>query len=162
MKTRKTYTKTFFTNCILKNNSVKTIFHTTVKNLRGECKENGMHKGSCWTPIIFSSKVTNFGHFVQVITITKLFIKAKIWLVQSVDSKVQISRLLTINSKPRPFCVCDFIDLILSSPILNYKLFCLPWLLRKLSYVNVKESYSRRTTTIIVNVTVFTKVLSFS
>ena len=38
-KTPKTYTKTFFTNCILKNNSAKTAFHTTVKNLRGECKK---------------------------------------------------------------------------------------------------------------------------
>ena len=44
----------------------------------------------------------------------------------------------------------------------NCKLFYLSWSLRKLSYANVKESYSRRTTTEIVNVTVFTKVLSFS
>ena len=39
VKTPKTNTKTFFTNCILKNNSVKTAFHNTVKNLRGECKK---------------------------------------------------------------------------------------------------------------------------
>ena len=31
-------TKTFFTNRILKNDSIKTTFYTTVKNLRGECK----------------------------------------------------------------------------------------------------------------------------
>ena len=31
--------KTFFTNCILKNNSLKTAFYTTVKNLRRECKK---------------------------------------------------------------------------------------------------------------------------
>ena len=109
-----------------------------------------------------------------------------------------------------PFCVCDFIDLILPSPILtllvcysflilfyfrkwridvfvsdthqllvshsvssslprkafslmvasNYQLFYLSWSLTKLSYVNVKESYSRRTTTVIV--TVLMKALSFS
>ena len=39
----KTVTKTkgeaFLTNCILKNNSVKTASYTTVKNLRGECKK---------------------------------------------------------------------------------------------------------------------------
>ena len=39
VKTQKTYTETFFTNCILKNNSIKTAFYTAVKNLRGECKE---------------------------------------------------------------------------------------------------------------------------
>ena len=106
-----------------------------------------------------------------------------------------------------PFCVRDFIDLILSSPILtllvchnflilfylknfffvsythhflashsvnsslprkifslmvasNCQLFYLSWTLTKLSYRNAKESYSRRTTTVIV--TVLTKVLSFS
>ena len=32
-------TKTFFTTCILKNDSVKTAFNTTVKNLRGECEK---------------------------------------------------------------------------------------------------------------------------
>ena len=31
--------KTFFTNCILKNNSATTSFYTTVKNLREEYKE---------------------------------------------------------------------------------------------------------------------------
>ena len=31
-------TKTFFTNRILKNGSIKTAFYTTVKILRGECK----------------------------------------------------------------------------------------------------------------------------
>ena len=39
VKTSKTYSETFFTNCILKNNSVKTAFYATVKNLRGECKK---------------------------------------------------------------------------------------------------------------------------
>ena len=39
VKTPKTYTKTFFTNCILKNNSVRIAFYTTVKNLRGESKQ---------------------------------------------------------------------------------------------------------------------------
>ena len=39
--------KTFSTNCILKNNSVKTAFCTTVKKLKGECKDNGRHKRSC-------------------------------------------------------------------------------------------------------------------
>ena len=39
VKTPKAYTKTFFTSCILKNNSIKTAFYTTVKNLRGECKK---------------------------------------------------------------------------------------------------------------------------
>ena len=37
--TPNSYKKTFFTNCILKNNSVKTAFYTTVKNLGGEYKE---------------------------------------------------------------------------------------------------------------------------
>ena len=44
----------------------------------------------------------------------------------------------------------------------NCQWFYLSWSLRKLSYANVKESYSRRTTTVIVNVMVLTKVLSFS
>ena len=39
VKTPKTYTKTFFTNCILKINSIKAAFYTTVKNVRGECKK---------------------------------------------------------------------------------------------------------------------------
>ena len=39
VKTPKTYTKTFFTNCILKNNSGKTAFYTTVRHLRGECRK---------------------------------------------------------------------------------------------------------------------------
>ena len=39
VKTPKMYTKTFFTNCILKNNSVQTASYTTVKKLRGECKK---------------------------------------------------------------------------------------------------------------------------
>ena len=37
--TEDVHTKTFFTNCILKNNSLKTAFYITVKNLRGECKK---------------------------------------------------------------------------------------------------------------------------
>ena len=63
MKTPKTYTKLFFTNCSLKDNSVKTAFYTTVKNLREECKNKGRPKGSCWTLIIFFSKLINFEHF---------------------------------------------------------------------------------------------------
>ena len=39
VKTPKTYIKKFFANCILKNNSVKTAFYITVKNLRVGCKE---------------------------------------------------------------------------------------------------------------------------
>ena len=39
VKAPKRYTKTFFSNCILKNNAVKTAFHTPVKNLRDESKE---------------------------------------------------------------------------------------------------------------------------
>ena len=42
----------------------------------------------------------------------------------------------------------------------KYLLFYLSWSLTKLSYANVRESYSRRTTTVIV--TVLTKVLSCS
>ena len=44
----------------------------------------------------------------------------------------------------------------------NFQMFYPSRLLRKLSYANVKESYSRRTTTVTVNITVLTKVLSFS
>ena len=167
-------------------------------------KNNGRYKGCCWTLIIFFYYI-----FAKTSTITKLLIKVQIWLVQSF--KIQSLRLSTINSNP-PFCLCDFIDLILSSPILtlfvchsflilfyfrnsridffvsnthyflashsvssslpriafslivpsNCQLLYLSWSLRKLSYANVKESYSRRTTTMIVNVTVLTKVLSFS
>ena len=94
------YTKTFFTNCILKNNPVKTAFYTTIKNLKGECKNNGRHKRSCWTLIIFSSNLTNFEHFAQTSTIAKLFIKVKLSLVQSLVFKVQSSQLSTINSNP--------------------------------------------------------------
>ena len=39
VNTLKAYTKTFFTNCIFKNISIKAGFYTTVKNLRGEYKE---------------------------------------------------------------------------------------------------------------------------
>ena len=102
MKTPKTCTKTFFTNCILKNNSVKTAFYATVKDLWGECKNNGRHQRSCWTLIIFSSKVINFEYFAQTSTVTQLCIIAQIWLVQSLGFKVQSSRLSTINSNP-PF-----------------------------------------------------------
>ena len=45
---------------------------------------------------------------------------------------------------------------------LNCTLFYLSWSLRKFSNVNVKESHSRRTTTVIVNAVVLTKVLSLS
>ena len=139
--------------------------------------------------------VINFEHFAQTSTIIKLFIQVQIWLVQSLCSKVQHSRLSTININPS-FCVCDFVDLILPFPILtllvchsflilfylrnsridvfvsdthyflashsvfsslprkafslmvalNCQLFYLSWSLRKLSYENVKERYSRRTT----------------
>ena len=44
----------------------------------------------------------------------------------------------------------------------NCQLFYVSWSLRKLSYANVKEKYSGRTTTVIVNVAVLAKVLSFS
>ena len=104
VKTPKTYTKTFFTNCILKNNSVKTAFYTTVKNLRGEYKNNGKHKGSWWKLIIFSSKVINFTDFTQTSTITKLlikWIKVQIWLAQCLGSNVQSSQLSTINRRTR-------------------------------------------------------------
>ena len=95
MKTSKTYTKKFFKNFILKNNSVKTAFYTTVKNPRGECEKQWKVKGELRKVIIFSSKVINFEHFTQKSTITRLFIKVRIWLVQS-------SLLSTINSNP-PF-----------------------------------------------------------
>ena len=39
VNTLKACTKTFFTNCIFKNNSIKAGFYITVKNLRGEYKE---------------------------------------------------------------------------------------------------------------------------
>ena len=39
MKTPNTYTKIFFANYILINDSVKTALYITVKNLRGECKK---------------------------------------------------------------------------------------------------------------------------
>ena len=42
----------------------------------------------------------------------------------------------------------------------NYQLFYLLWSLTKLSYVNVKDNHSRKTTTVIV--TVLTKLLSFN
>ena len=111
MKTPRRILKTFFTNCILKNNSVKAAFYTIVKNLRGGCLKNGRHKGSFWTLIIFSSKVINFEHFAQTSTITQLFVKVQIWLARSLGFKVQSLQLATLTS----FCVCDFIDLVLSS-----------------------------------------------
>ena len=101
MKTLKTYTKRFFTKCILKNNSVKTAFYTAVKNLRREYKKQGRHERSCWIMVIFYSKVINFEHFVQTSTITILFIKcikAQIWLVQSFCFNVQSLQLSTINT----------------------------------------------------------------
>ena len=183
------------------------LFIPLLRTSEENAKSNGRHKGSCWTLIVFSSKIINLEHFAQTRKITKLFIKVQIWLVQGWGFKVQSSRLSTSN----PLCICDFIDLILSSPILtlfvchgfpimfdlrnsridvfvsdthyflpshsvssslpqkafslivasNGQLFYLSWSLRKLSYVNVKESYSRKTTTVIINVTVLTKVLAF-
>ena len=44
----------------------------------------------------------------------------------------------------------------------NCQLFYLSCSLRKLSYTNVKENYTMRPTTVIVNVMVLTKVSSFS
>ena len=194
MKTPKTYTKTFFTNCILKNSSVKTAFYTTIKKLRGECEKQWKAKGSCWTLIVFSSKVINFENFAQTGTITKLFIKVQIWLVQSLGFKVQSSRLLIITSNPL-FCLCDFIDLMLSSPILIllvYHSFLILFYLRNLridvfvsdthyflASHSVSSSLPQKTFSLMVaqklfylswslrrlsnaNVTVLTKVLSFS
>ena len=83
-------------------------------------KNNGRHKGSCWTLIIFSSKVINFEYFAQTSTIIKLFIIVQISLAQTLGLKVQSSRLSTIHSNPHPplICICYLIDLMLSSPIL--------------------------------------------
>ena len=73
MKTLKTYIKTFFTNCILKNSSVKTAFIPILRTSEKNTKNNWRQKRSFWTLIIFSSKVINFEHFAQPCTITKLF-----------------------------------------------------------------------------------------
>ena len=59
----------------MKNNSVKTAFYTTLRTSDENTKNNGKHKGSCSTLIIFSSEVINFKHFSQTSTITILFIK---------------------------------------------------------------------------------------
>ena len=69
----------------------------------------------CWTLIIFSSKVINFKHIAQASTIAELFIKVQIRFSQSLGFKVRDSKPLIVN----PFGVCDFIDLILSFPILT-------------------------------------------
>ena len=118
----KMYTKTFFTNCILKNNS-KQLFIPLLRTSEENVKNNGRHKGrgSCWKLIIFSSKVINFEHFGQTSTITMIFIKVQIWLVQSLGFKVQSSWLSTINSNlpfayvissiwysPFQFLLCSF------------------------------------------------------
>ena len=47
-----------------------------------------------------------------------MFIKVQIWLVQSLDFKVESLRFSTINSNL--FFLRDFIDLILYSPILTF------------------------------------------
>ena len=73
MKTPKTYIKTFFTNCILKNSSVKTAFIPILRTSEKNTKNNWRQKRSFWTLIIFSSKVINFKHLTQACTITKLF-----------------------------------------------------------------------------------------
>ena len=66
--------------------------------------DNGRQKGTYWALIIFSSKVINFEHFVQTSTVTKLFIKVQIWVIQNLDLKVQSSQLSVINSNPI-FCM---------------------------------------------------------
>ena len=102
MKTLKTYAKTFFTSCILKTTPSKQLFIPLLRTSEENAKSSGRHKGSCWTLIIFFSKVINFEHFAQTSTITKLFIIVQIWLVQSLGLKFQSSLLSTINSNP-PF-----------------------------------------------------------
>ena len=80
----------------------KQLFIPLLRTSEENAKNNGKHKGSYWTLIIFSSKVINFEHFVQTSTITKLFVKVQIWLVQSLGLIVQSPRLSTIYSNP-PF-----------------------------------------------------------
>ena len=71
--------------------------------------------------LLYSSQRLNFEHFAQTNTITKLFIKVQIWLVQSLGFKVQNLRLSTINSNllfayvissiwysDLPFWLCSF------------------------------------------------------
>ena len=77
MKTPKTYIKTFFTNCILKNSSIKTAFILILRTSEKNTKNNWRQKRSFWTLIIFSSKVINFKHLAQACTITKLFALAR-------------------------------------------------------------------------------------
>ena len=96
MKTLKTYTKTFFSNWILKNNSVKTAFIPLLRASEENTKSNGRHKGSCWTLIIFSSTALNFEDFVQTMLFIK-WIKVQILLVQSLGFNAQSSQLSTIN-----------------------------------------------------------------
>ena len=208
MKTRILKHSSQIASC--KTTSSKQLSITFLRTSKENAKSNGRHGGSCWTVIIFSSKVINFGYFSQTSTTTKLFIKVQIWLVQSLGFKVQSLRLSTINSKlllrmwfRRFDTLLSHFDLLVCYIFLilfyikdsridvfvsdtdyflaphsvsnslhqktfslmvasNCQLFYLSWSLRKLSYANVKESYSRRTTTVIVNVTVLTKVLSFS
>ena len=78
VETPKTYTKTFFINCILKTTPSKQLFIPLLKTSEENAKNNGRHKGCCWTLVIFSSKVIDFEHFAQTSTITKLFIKVQI------------------------------------------------------------------------------------
>ena len=102
MKTPKTYIKTFFKNCILKKKLPQNFLYQCQEPPWKNAKNHGKHKGNCCKLIIFSSKVINFKHFAQTSTITKLFVKVQIWLVQSLGFKVRSTRLSTINSNP-PF-----------------------------------------------------------
>ena len=74
----------------------KQLFKPLLRTSEENAKINGRHKESCWTLIIFSSKVINFKHFAQTSTITKLFIEVQIWLIQSLGFKVQSLRLSTV------------------------------------------------------------------
>ena len=94
--------------------------------------DSGRQKWTYWALIIFSSKVINFEHFVQASTVTKLFIKVQIWLIQNLDLKVQSLQLSVINSNPNfvyvissiwyfpfPFWLCSFaiVSLLITSEI---------------------------------------------
>ena len=101
MKTPKTYTRRILHKLHLEKQLRQNSFYIPLLRTSEEnAKNNGKHKGRCWTLIIFSSKVINFEHFAQISTIKKLFIKVQIWLVQSSGFKVQSWRLSTINSNP--------------------------------------------------------------
>ena len=63
-------------------------------------KNNGRHKGSYWTLIIFFSEVISFVHFAQTNTITMLFIK--LFKVQNLTCsrfKHQKTTLMLCNKK---------------------------------------------------------------